>query len=452
MIIKNTIRSISALLLANLFLTSCIETDKGTGAMLVPGDHILTVSSVKFDLPVQMKLSDSLQTAHSGTLIVGSHKDPHLGTVKASAAFQFEPALTKHNFGESPVAKSFKMYMTIENTTFFREEDRNIPQNFNLYKLTKELDSTVIYNNSLTEQDYSPLPLNLGGNVFFGGDTLVMDISLDYAQELVTATKQERDSIFFFQKKFKGLYMTADSKPGELEGGRINSTTPSSIYFLLSYRHVDSENNIDRDSLIAYYVKDNGLHVNRLEHSSKHLESSNPQDKIFMEGLAGIKPYIDFSEVKQNITDWANGKKINVNKLIIAKAEIRLPFEYPQDYLELNYFPSQLFICTRVDSIGGNMILYDPIEDLSYSNSNGSINRSNKYYSLDISSYLQKVIQGKLTGRNLQGYVAPILQSSDYYTGATYYYIQNTLYSKATLNGNGATNNPKLILTYSVMP
>lgn len=453
MIIKNILRSTAALSLTTLLLTSCIETDRTTGSALIPGDHILEVNTIGFDLPVQMKLADSLQSVYSGALIIGSNKDLDLGTMRASTAFRFRPATQKHDFGESPLAKSFKMYLTIDNKTFFREEDRFIPQNFNVFKLIKDLDSTVAYSNSITDSYYQPQPLNTGGNVFFGGDTLVIDISLDYAQELVTATQEERDSLAFFNKKFKGLYMTASDKPGSLEGGRINSLAPSSLYFLMTYRHVDSKNNINKDSVIAYYVSDEEIHINRFEHSSKHLESTNPQDKIFMEGFAGVKPYIDFNQVKQNLTNWATQNNIDLGKLIIAKAEIRLPFEYPQDYLELNYYPSQLFICTREgkDTIGSR-VLYEPLEDLSYYTSNGSINRSLKYYSLDISSYLQKVLKGKYTGRALQGYVAPIFESSDYYTGAVYYYIQNTHYSKATLNGNGAVNRPRLILTYTVMP
>jgi len=452
MIIKNILRSTAALSLTTLFLISCIETDKTTGSSLVPDDQILKVHTVGFDLPVQMKLSDSLQTSYSGALVIGSNKDSQLGTMQASAAFQFMPALSGHDFGENPVAQSFKMYITVDSKSFFRDEDQFIPQNIYVYELTKELDSTVAYNNSITDSDFLPQPLNKGGNVFFGGDTLVIDISLDYAQELVSATQDERDSISIFLKKFKGLYMTSPPQPGSLEGGRINSLAPSSIYFLMKYRHVDTENSIDKDSLIAYYVYDESPHVNRFEHSSKYLENTNPQDQIFMEGLAGIKPYIDFNEVKTSITNWATQNNTDLNKLIITKAEIRLPFEYPQDYLQLNYYPSQVFICTRTDSTGITTINYDPLDDISYYTSNGLINRSFKYYSLDISSYLQKVLQNKLTGRSLQAYIAPIVQTSDYYTGVSYYYFQNTAYSKAILNGNGAINHPRLILSYSIMP
>ena len=118
------------------------------------------------------------------------------------------------------------------------------------------------------------------------------------------------------------------------------------------------------------------------------------------------------------------------------------------------YFPSQLFLSIReMNGTTANSIkIYDPLDDISYFESNGAINRSLMYYSIDISSYLQKVLQGKVTGKSLETFVMPILQKSDYYTGAVYYYVQNILYGKAVLNGRGVARNPKLILTYTVMP
>lgn len=101
MIIKNILRSTAALALSLFLFTSCIETDKTTGASLVPGDHILKVKTIGFDVPVQMKLSDSLQTVYSGALTIGSYKDPDFGSMQASTAFQFIPAFPSHDFGSA---------------------------------------------------------------------------------------------------------------------------------------------------------------------------------------------------------------------------------------------------------------------------------------------------------------------------------------------------------------
>ena len=450
MIKKNILSSAAALLVATLLSHSCIETDKTTGSSLLPGDNILNVTSTTFDLPVHAKVTDSLQTSYIGYLSVGAYNDPDMGLVTTSAAFRIAPSLSKHNFGENPVAKALKMYISIDNKTFFDENDEFIPQNFKLYELLKDIDSTVIYNNSVKQNDISPARIDNAGNIFFGGDSLVIEVSQTFAQKLVEASQEEMDSTELFYKKFKGLYLTADPKPGNQAGGRINLIAPGNIYFLLTYRHKVASEGIDKDSTIAYFVNENGPNLNLYNHSSATIEHPNPGNKLFVEGLAGVKPYIDFAQVKSNLEGWAAYNNIDLSKLIIAKAEVRLPFEYPSDYKELNYFPSQLFISTRRANSG--RITYEPVEDVSFTTNNGYINRSLRYYSLDISSYLQKVLKGNQESSYLQTYVTPIYQTSDYYSGAVYYYLQNYLYSKATLNGNTAQRNPKLVLTYAVLP
>lgn len=451
MTIRNTFRSAAAILTTAL-LFSCIDTDKTIGSGLLPSDHIIKVSVKDFNMPVEMKLSDSMQTIYPTSLIVGSYKDTDLGLAEASTAFQFIPLSDSLTFGENPVPKSFKMYMAIGEKSYFYESDATIPQNFNIYKLNVDLVSNVAYNNSVKAGDYDPVPLNIGGNVYFGGDSLNMSLSLDYAAELLAATQQEGDSTELFLKRYKGFYMTTDPLPGSIGGGRFNMITPSGIYFLLQYRHVDTQKGIDKDSTIMYYVNETLSAVNSFSHASESLETSQPSGNIYLEGFAGIKPYIDFSNVKDQISLWAQSENIDISKLIIAKAELRLPFENPADFTRFNYFPSQLFLATRETSDQDHLVLYEPVNDLSVFESNGSINRSLLYYTLDISSYVQRLIQGKITGSTLKTWITPVLKKSDFYSGVTTFHVQNLLYSKAILNGPAAGRNPKLILTYSVMP
>lgn len=450
MTIKNILRSVAVVLLAASITSSCIEKDNSTGASLLPGDHIISLEKEIFDLPVQMKLSDSMQTGYTSYLTIGSINDADLGLVQASTAIPIRPTSLELSYGDNPQVKSFKAYITVDDKTFFKDEDAYIPQNFRVHKLLKYIDSTVNYSNSLTESDYDPASLETSGNVFFGGDSLVIELSHQYAQELLSANQEERDSVELFQKRFNGLYISADPQPENIHGGRINLITPSNIYFLLTYRHIDAANSIDKDSTISYMVDESGPNLNRFQHQSATLENNNPQDKIFMEGLAGLKPYIDFTQIKNNMTVWAAQNSIDLSRLIISKAEIQLPFEYPDNYKDLHYYPTQIFINTRTDVSG--RVIYDPIADISLVTNNGYINRSLKHYSLDISSYLQKILSGEYTGKQSEAYVAPIFQTSDYYSGAVYYYLQNYLYSKAILNGNGSERNPKLILTYAILP
>jgi hypothetical protein len=454
MTFRNILRSSALLMLTAFFTQSCIETDNTTGSGLLPGEHILDVNTISIDLPVQMKQSDSLHTVYSGSLLFGTYKDPDFGPTDASCAFQFIPTEQGLSYGENPEPNSLKLYISISDKNYFYEEEEFIPQNIKVHKLLTELDSTFNYNNSLTDSDISQNSLEVSGNVYFGGDSLVIELSDEFARELLSTGDEERDSIALYVKQIKGLYISADPQPGSIDRGRINITTPDNIYMTLNYRHYDASEGIDKDSTISFYTSNDLASINRFNHSSSNLETENASEKIFVEGLAGIKPYIDFSQVREDILNWASSANISdPDNIVIIKAEIQLPFEYPEDFTRLNYYPSQMFLCTRnsSDTSQNSAYIYEPLSDISYTQSNGEINRSLRYYTFDISSYLHGVIKDNYADNYLKTYIAPIYQVSDYYSSSVYYYFQNSFYSKAILNGTSSYRNPKLILTYTTM-
>jgi len=246
--------------------------------------------------------------------------------------------------------------------------------------------------------------------------------------------------------------MATEPLPGAIKGGRFNIINPSDVYLELMYRHVEAAESIDKDSLLYYYISTTRPYVNSISHSTKSMESVYPSGKIFMEGLAGIKPYIDFAEIKGLFSTWATSQNISLSQVIIAKAELRLPYEFPASYLTMGQFPSQIYLSTREQAATTYKLpLYEPVSDIRVQ-STGMNNRSLMYYSLDISGYLQKVFKGTLTGTSLQTWISPIAQETNSYTGDISYYIDNLVYSKATLNGANATRKPQIILTYAVMP
>ena len=79
----------------------------------------------------------------------------------------------------------------------------------------------------------------------------------------------------------------------------------------------------------------------------KVLKPPPPTNKLYVEGLAGLKPFIDFSAVKNTINNWVLSQNSVLSKVVIAKAEIILPYEFPADYLTIGQYPSQLFLATR---------------------------------------------------------------------------------------------------------
>ena len=444
------LRSLSAIALFSLLFVSCIDVNKSTGGEFIPDDQKFGVAIKEFDLPVQQKTSDSIQTIYTGQAVVGAYKDLELGTTTSAAAVRFIPQTRKNTFGNNPIPKSLKLSIVVSGKLVLSQSDANIPQNIYVYVLRKDLDSTALYNNSLTAADFDPVPL--AGNVFFGGDSINMNLPLSYATELLSATKEERDSVPFFQKRFKGLYIATEPLPGSLTGGRFNIISAANIYMLLTYNHTDDKIT-KSDSTLVYYASASEPNINIIKHSSKSLETATPTNKIYVEGLAGLKPYIDFSTVKNTINNWVVSQNSVLSKIVIAKAEIILPYEFPSDYLTIGQYPTQLFLATRENDKLYKGPYYKLLPEISLVDDKGLNNRSKFYYSMNITSYMQSVLKGKLTKKSdLQAYVVPAMSLTNSSTGETSYFFDNSAYSKGVFNGTSAIRKPVLRLSYIILP
>ena len=442
------------ILATSLFLmASCITVDKTAGEGLVPSDQIFKISIKEFDLPVQMKSSDSLQTMSSGALVIGANKDRDLGLTTSYGAFRMYPQKDTNSFGRDPKINYLRMYIQFAGKIVLDEADNNIPQNIYIHRLLTDLDTLKPYNNSLSDADYDPAPLNTGGNVFFGGDTLNIELPTYFARELLSATSEEMDSLKLFVKRFKGFVIKTDPLPGSLEGGRFNIITPTTISMVLSYNHLDDKIH-KKDSLNYYFATDNDLSLNIIKHTSSGLDTKTPGEKIFIEGLAGVKPFIDMSQVKQMVMAWAGTVNAPLDKIVISKAEIILPFEYPKDYKVLFQFPTQLFLATRSSLKESDSRKYYQLQnEINVSDDKGSINKSLLTYNLNITSYFQSLLKGKYTkSSDLNTYILPVASSSNSMTGEINYFIDNTVYYKGTLNGNSAVRKPKLKIVYAIIP
>ena len=462
--IRKIVRSILVISLLSFIFTSCLDTDGSTGSGLIPDDYYMSLHKVEFDVPLQMKLSDSLQTNASSYAVIGSINDPDLGMTESAAAFSFFPYDTL-SYGNSPVPKSISLFLSITPQTY-SDRDNYIHQNIYVHRLNSEIDSLgTIYNNSLSATDYNPAPLNIGGgNVFFGNNTdISINLDLDFARELLTATKEERKNMYAFMKRYKGLYLRTDPVSSSYLGGRFccipmtqSNGFSSYIGLSLTYWHVDNNIPAGKDSTIVYYVY-SLTNVNSISHSSSTLESSNPSGPIFLEGMAGIKPYIDFSEIKSSIDTWATTNQVDLSKVIIAKAELQLYYDAAGDYDFLNRLsPPIIFLNTRGEKDANNNRRYSPTADIvnyrpqTSTTTPSNQNRSKELYSLNISSYVQRLIKGELTEQEEKAWIMSSNLATDGNGQAIGFFIDNISYSKVTFFGPNDVKKPKLIITYAL--
>jgi len=238
----------------------------------------------------------------------------------------------------------------------------------------------------------------------------------------------------------------------------MSSSASFSTYMGLSltYWHVDSKIPDGKDSTISYvsYALTN---VNNITHSSSALESANPAGPILLEGMAGIKPYIDFSEIKNSIDTWASTNQIDLRKLIVAKAELQLYYDASGNYDFINRaYPGMIFLNIREQNTNKNK-LYIPIADImEYQPQSGqstvvnNINRSKELYSINISSYVQSLIKGELTEGEKKAWIMANNLTTDSNGQPIGYFVDNLSFNKVTFFGPNDVKKPKLIITYAL--
>ena len=66
--------------------SSCVNTDNALGNNLVPSNQDITIKTVEFDLPVDQRLSDSLQTTISSQVVFGSINNGEYGVYSIGSA------------------------------------------------------------------------------------------------------------------------------------------------------------------------------------------------------------------------------------------------------------------------------------------------------------------------------------------------------------------------------
>ena len=92
---------------------------------------------------------------------------------------------------------------------------------------------------------------------------------------------------------------------------------------------------------------------------------------------------------------------------------------------------------------------FNPLKEIYYDNSGGTMNRTHWEYTFEITSYLQELLKkGTITPRdNL--WIMPTYVVSG--TSADTYYIDNATYRTMILNGNLSDRPPYVRITYAVL-
>ena len=439
-----------SLILSATILTSCILTDNTLGSVYIPGNQDISIKMADFDLPVTLKMADSLQTAVSASFIIGSITTNDYGTFRVGTATSITPLTDTILWGEDPVFIDMYLQIAISEKRFLSPEQEFIPQNIYAYELKAPLDTTFIYNNSITEFSYLPVPVTSRNSIYMGGDSLKMHFTKEYGERFFSATIEECDSTELFINKFYGLYFRTDDIEEGLTGGRINYFNLGASEVRLTFTSTN-EAGKRRDTSVALQLGEY-LSLNSMKSEAGLMVTDNPKETLYYESLSGIKPHISGSALHSLMQNWAKENSIDLGNLVIAKAILEFPFEYSGNYKALDNYPGNLFPCRRVRT--KKHTLYTPIDEIydSYM-SNGSLNRSLLSYKPDIGLYLQDLIKkesSELTDED-DLWIMQTISYTNNTTNVTTHYPDFTHYNVAKFNGTGCKRNPKLRIVYTLL-
>ena len=439
-----------AALLTLFFLSSCIETDSTLGSALVPANQDISIHSVTLDIPVSLRMADSLQTTVSNSARVGAIRTDDFGLFHADAAFSVTPATDSIIWGKNPKVRNIYLNLVRDTALVVDDIQRSIPQNIYVHQLSVELDSSMAYHNSLGPGDYDPTPINDGGCIYTGGDTYEVRLSHSFGEKLFQIPMATLDSAELFMKAFYGLYLRCDDPDEDLNAGRINVFDLSSSYIYLNYTYEDDEGarraKTVTFNLGSYYA------VTVCDSGARDLEREDPRDIIYVEGLCGIKPHIDARELRAVVASWAEEHDLPIENMLVAKATLSFPFEYDGDRTQFDHFAKTLFPCKRVRS--SKRVNYTPLDEINDTAlENGAINRSKLTYTSNISLYLQNLLRkdpNRLTADD-DLWMMPTVSVYDSYASTTYYFADYYYYTQSYLNGTADERHPVLNLTYTIL-
>ena len=439
-----------ALLLTLFFLASCIETNRTLGSALVPTNQDISIHTATLDIPVTLRMADSLQTAVTSSMSVGAIRSDVFGLFHADGACSLTAATDSIIWGKNPEVRTLYLSLVRDTTLVVNAGQLYIPQNIYVHQLSIELDSTMVYNNSLGPDVYNPEPISVGGCIYTGGDTYEIQLQKSFGERLFQIPMATLDSAELFMKAFYGLYLRCDDPDEGLESGRLNIFDLSSSYIYLNYAYDDDDGN-RRAKTVALKLGEY-YSVTACSAGSRPLEQTDPRDILYVEGLCGIKPHIDAKALRDVVTTWAAAQDIPIDNMLVAKATLSFPFEYNGDRTQYDFYAGNLFPCKRVR--GTKKVTFSPLDEINDTAlENGGMNRSKLTYTSNISIYLQDLLRKDRASLTADDdlWMMPTLSYYDSYTSSTYYYADYYYYTQSILNGTADVRHPVLNLTYTIL-
>lgn len=408
--------------LSALLLNSCYNEPQFLGNNLIPDDDKY---AIKIDTLFELSAYTIRPTADTITYssgVFGYINNEIYGSTKASFVSRYITTESTEGFGGTTAKPDSLFFIFTPSSTSNYYGDSSKTLAINVHELT---DTSVLWKPDVLKSidgKYNPVPLFY--TTFKGGQkSLKVPIDTSFARFLMDSLALTNYKLFY--SRFKGLYVTCEDISGN--GGVAYQVGQSSFKLELYYHYTQFINNKDsvfKKSKILYsspwlyfqYIHDYSKANPAKE--IKYLNDSTIQDSVFYtQGLSGVYGKIQFD----GVTQWLDSMPI-----VLHKAEL-LVSRYTPETITPDSTIKTLNFRYKIDN---KWILTQS----GYYSYLGSLRLYSNDYKIDITSHLQRVLEGEIKDRNL--YVFP-----------DQHFKENS--SVVLYSGNNNSRKMKLRLTYT---
>ena len=418
-------KSFLALAAAALCCLSCIEINYGVGSDLIPQNQRYKIYTRTIPIEnITMEMADSLSGYSNTRITVGAVRDDLFGLTTRTGVITLIPMFQDTlDLGKNQIYKGFHFAAARDTLSSSRADQEHIFQTFRVYELAEPTDVSVNYD---CNRPVEHLGENLAKStvIYNGGDSLSFNFSDEFGKRcLEDLAKNGVGDIDSYLERFPGIYIEADAPAGN--GGRINMFRLQVDYDSKNYyirgNHASLNfsaefDGVRKDTTLMFYygatdfydldslfrTTGNGSFPQyALNLTSQETEALAGQagEKLYVEGGGGLKPRITGLELKHLAEDAIREAGGDPATSVINKASVILPFEFPEDYNDMDHWPQVLSptcrIITELDEDGeGGMATFMSLSDSSDENANlGDVNRSTLKYSPDITYHVQSLVR-----------------------------------------------------------
>lgn len=409
-----------------LALAACVKTSTELGKDLIDKSLLYDTYTIEFPIEdISLRRANDLSGFSDTRIALGAIRDETFGLTTRSSAFTLIPALDTLDLGDDPQFVKFIVHFAADTVSVAHEGQERILQNIFVYELTDTLSSKKAGTNR--EVPHGDEIISLGIPVYDGKDSLSFELTPAYGQKVINALQRlgpvlvdRSDSDVNKYSEYitavPGIYLETDTPTGI--GGRINLFSLSVLSVSNNYYYRNNNvgtltinsiyNGERKDTSFLFipgepafydeadYLEDNQkFYQYAFNHTGHEAPEGEAVDDIRIEGGGGLKPVFRAAPIQKKVLAAIAERGGDPEKTVINKATILLPFDLPEDYTELDFFPSLLSPTIRItsDDDGDTSVSFGGLTDASASSENqGDLDRSNLQYAPDITYHMQEIL------------------------------------------------------------